>query len=100
MVAVSDGDQAIAHLQAEKFDAMLFGTSVPGRWTGIDLYRWVAANLPGAEKNIILATSEVRDTQTHSFLQQTCIPCIVKPFQVADLIAVTRPLLTRSSEAN
>ncbi|MBZ5628174.1 MAG: GAF domain-containing protein [Acidobacteriia bacterium] len=96
VVAVSDGDQAIERLQAEKFDAMLFGVSLPGRWTGIDLYRWVAANLPGAEKSVILATSEIRDSQTRSFLAQACIPCIVKPFQVADLIAVTRPLLTRS----
>ncbi len=100
VVAVCSGDQAIQHLKIERFDAMLFGVNMPGPWTGIDLYRWVAANLPGTEKNIILATSNIRDSQTRSFLQQARVPCIEKPFQVADLIAVARSLLNRPRSAS
>ncbi len=99
VVAVASGDQAIQHLQVERFDAMLFGVSMPGRWSGIDLYRWVAANLPGSEKNIILATSNIVDRQTRTFLKQVRVPCIAKPFQVVDLIAVTRSMLSRSEGA-
>jgi hypothetical protein len=68
---------------------------MPGLWTGMDLYRWVAANLPGAEKNIILTISGVTDGETDSFCKQGHVPCIVKPFQVADLIAVTQSVLSR-----
>ena len=63
------------------------------------LYRWVAANLPGAEKNIIFTISDGRDSETGSFCKQESVPCIVKPFQVADLIAATRSLLSRSEKA-
>jgi DNA-binding response OmpR family regulator len=65
----------------------------------MDLYRWVAANLPGAEKSIILAISDSESSQTRAFLEQARVPSIVKPFRVADLIAVTRSLLARSPGA-
>ena len=99
VVAVSSGEQAIQRLQQEKFDAMLVDSAMPGGWSGMDLYRWVAANLPGAEKNIIFTISDIRDSETGSFCQQGSVPCIVKPFQVADLIAATRSLLSRSEKA-
>ena len=99
VVAVSSGEQAIQRLQQEKFDAMLVDSAMPGGWTGMDLYRWVAANLPGAEKNIIFTISDIRESETGSFCQQGSVPCIVKPFQVADLIAATRSLLSRPEKA-
>jgi PAS domain S-box-containing protein len=99
VVAVSSGEQAIQRLRQEKFDAVLVDSTMPGGWTGMDLYRWVAANLPGAEKNIIFTISDIRDSETGSFCKQGRVPCIVKPFQVADLIAATRSLLSRSEKA-
>ena len=39
------------------------------------------------------------DNETGSFCKQGSVPCIVKPFQVADLIAATRALLSRSEKA-
>jgi PAS domain S-box-containing protein len=98
VVAVSSGEQAIQRLQQEKFDAMLVDSAMPGGWTGMDLYRWVAANLPGAEKNIIFTISDITG-ETGSFCKQGSVPCIVKPFQVADLIAATRSLLSRPEKA-
>ena len=99
VVAVSSGEQAIERLQQEKFDAVLVNAAMPGGWSGMDLYRWVAANLPGTEKNIIFTISDSSDSETGSFCQQGNVPCIVKPFQVADLIAATRTLLSRSEKA-
>ncbi len=99
VVAVSSGEQAMRRLRQEKFDAVLVDSAMPGGWTGIDLYRWVAATFPGAEKNIILAVSNIRDGETRAFLKQARVPWIEKPFQVADLIAVARPLLSRSQTA-
>jgi two-component system NtrC family sensor kinase len=99
VVAVSSGEQAIQRLRQEKFDAMLVDSALSGGWTGMDFHRWVAANLPGAEKNIIFTISDIRDSETGSFCKQGSVPCIVKPFQVADLIAATRSLLSRSEKA-
>ncbi|MGZ7030050.1 MAG: hybrid sensor histidine kinase/response regulator, partial [Terriglobales bacterium] len=94
VVAISSGEQAMERLQNEKFDAVLVDSAMPGGSTGIDLYRWVAVNLPGQEKNIILAVSNIRDVETRRFLAETLMPHIEKPFQVADLISIARPLLT------
>jgi PAS domain S-box-containing protein len=99
VVAVSSGEQAIQRLRQEKFNAMLVDSAMSGGWTGIDLYRWVAANLPGAEKNIIFTISDIRDSRSGSFCEQESVPCVVKPFQVADLIAATRSLLSPSEKA-
>jgi two-component system NtrC family sensor kinase len=99
VVAVSSGEQAIQRLQQEKFDAMLVDSAMPDGWTGMDLYRWVAANLPGAEKNIIFTISDIRESESGSLCQPGSVPCLVKPFQVADLIAVTRPLLSGTEKA-
>jgi len=99
VVAVSSGEQAIQRLRQEKFDAMLVDSAMPGGWSGMELYRWVAANLPGAEKNIIFTISDSRDSETGSFCKQESVSCIVKPFQVADLIAATRSLLSRPEKA-
>jgi two-component system NtrC family sensor kinase len=99
VVAVSSGEQAFARLQSEKFDAVLVDSAMPGGRTGIELYRWIACNLPGQEKNIILAVSNIRDVETQRFLAETLAPHIEKPFQVADLISIVRPLLTAARAA-
>jgi two-component system NtrC family sensor kinase len=99
VVAVTSGEQAIHRLQKEKFDAVLVDSAMPGGYTGIDLYRWVAANLPGQEQNIILAVSNIRDLETRRFLAEARVHHIEKPFQVADLISIARSLLTRAQEA-
>ena len=99
VVTVTSGEQAIQLLQKEKFDAVLVDSAMPGGYTGIDLYRWVAANLPGTEQNIILAVSNIRDLETRRFLAEARVPYIEKPFQVADLISITRSLLSRPQGA-
>jgi CheY-like chemotaxis protein len=99
VVAVSSGAQAIELLRQEQFDAVLVDSAMPGACTSIELYRWVAANRPGTEKNIIFTISDIRDTKTGAFVKQGGVPCIVKPFQVADLISATRLLLLRPRKA-
>ena len=99
VVTVTSGEQAIQLLQKDKFDAVLVDSAMPGGYTGIDLYRWVAANLPGTEQNIILAVSNIRDLETRRFLAEARVPYIEKPFQVADLISITRTLLSRPQGA-
>ncbi|MGZ4822282.1 MAG: GAF domain-containing protein [Terriglobales bacterium] len=99
VVAVTSGEQAIEQLREERFDVMLVDPAMPGNWSGMELYRWVADNFPGAEQNIIFTVSNIREEESGSVLNQGQVTCIVKPFQVAELIAATRTLLTRASKA-
>jgi DNA-binding response OmpR family regulator len=82
VVAVDNGDEAVAYLRSEEFDAILLDGKMPGRWDGPDIYRWVADNRPARH-----------------FLETTRCPCIVKPFEVKDLLALTRRLLRKVERA-
>ncbi len=99
VVAVSNGEEAIRRLEQDSFDLMLVDCDMPGRWNGPEIYRWLVANRPGAEANIILAGSSIRDLEVSSLVAQGRVACLKKPFQVTDLIAITRPLLGKARAA-
>ncbi len=102
VVAVGRGDEAIARLKQEPFDAIIVDTKMPGASSGVDLYHWIMDNRPSMKDRVIFTASNVRDPDTRAFLEQTGVPCIVKPFEVADLIAMTRRISqkTRTAEAS
>jgi len=97
VVTRMSGEEAVALLQTETFDAMIIDGKMPGAWTGVDLYQWVAENRPGMERSILFAISNFGDTDIRRFIEEKKIPCIVKPFEVGDLIAITRRLLKKSN---
>ncbi|HSE48383.1 MAG TPA: PAS domain S-box protein [Terriglobales bacterium] len=96
VVTRMSGEEAVALLQSETFDAMIIDGKMPGGWTGMDVYQWVAENRPGLERSILFAISNFGDTDIRRFIEDKKIPCIVKPFEVDDLIAITRRLLKKS----
>jgi two-component system NtrC family sensor kinase len=96
VVAVDNGDEAVASLRTEDFDAILLDGKMPGRWDGPDIYRWVAENRPALERHILLTVSDLSDAKIRHFLETTRCPCIVKPFEVKDLLALTRRLLRKA----
>jgi len=99
VVAVDSGDEAIACLGAEEFDAILLDGKMPGRWDGPDIYRWVEENRPAMTQRVLLAVSDMSDAKIRRFLETSRCPCIVKPFEVKDLIALTRRLLQKRERA-
>ncbi|MBI2678774.1 MAG: GAF domain-containing protein [Candidatus Koribacter versatilis] len=96
VVSRMSGEEAIALLQAESFDAIIIDGKMPGGWTGMDVYQWIAENRPGLERCIMFAISNFGDSDIRRFIEEKKVPCIVKPFEVADLIAITRRLLKKS----
>jgi two-component system NtrC family sensor kinase len=96
VVTRMSGEEAVALLQSDTFDAMIIDGKMPGGWTGPDVYQWVAENRPGMERSILFAISNFGDTDIRRFIEEKKIPCIVKPFEVGDLIAITRRLLKKS----
>lgn len=94
--ALATGEQAIAALQAHSYDAVIIDGKMPGGWSGVDIYLWVAENRPGLERCILFAISNFGDNDIRQFIEERKVPCIVKPFEVADLVAMAGRLLKKS----
>jgi two-component system NtrC family sensor kinase len=94
VVAVSSGQQAIELLQTEDFDALVIDGKMPGL-DGPDVYQWIAQNRPGLERRVLLSVSDISDPDLRKFIRDFGVRCIVKPFQVPDLISMMRRILER-----
>ncbi|HWR36855.1 MAG TPA: GAF domain-containing protein [Clostridia bacterium] len=99
VVAVTGGEEAIARLQSDVFDAILIDGKMPGGWTAPDIYRWVRDNRPGMERRIIVTMSHASDGEMRAFLDEHDVPCIVKPFEVTDLLAIVRRVAQKAKAA-
>jgi PAS domain S-box-containing protein len=93
VLACADAEDAISRLRDEHFDAIIVDGKMPGRLGGFEVYAWLRSNRPGMEKNVVLAVSNVNDPEMRRFIEETGVLCLPKPFDVSDLIAVTRRLL-------
>ena len=100
VVALSSGDEALARLELEKFDAVVLDTSMPGRWSGMEIYRWIAANRPGAERNIVFACSNITEAGVRKLADQERIPCLTKPFQADDLVQILQSVVAQQRAAS
>jgi PAS domain S-box-containing protein len=88
-----------AQLLRESFDAIIVNGKMHGGWSIPELHRWLAEKLPGMEKRLLLTFSTVADAETRAFLLENNLPSLVKPFEVADLIAQARLLLQKTHTA-
>jgi signal transduction histidine kinase/ActR/RegA family two-component response regulator len=95
VVTLSSGDEALARLELEEFDAVVLDTSMPGRWSGPDIYRWIASNRPGAERNIVLACSDITEAGVRSLIDGKHVRCLTKPFQAQDLVEVLQAVIAQ-----
>ena len=87
-------------LQSEQFDAVIMNGKMPGEWNAKESYSWVKANCPGMEGHILFTfASGVEPADGRTFLQGNNVPYLVKPFEVAELIAQTRRLLQKVQAA-
>ena len=93
VVTLMNAEDVRAHLLAESFDAVIINGKLPGGWTVQDINSWIADKCPGLEKHFLFTFSGGIEPEVNDFLQQHNLPFLVKPFEVADLIAQTRRLL-------
>ncbi|MGH9651702.1 MAG: hybrid sensor histidine kinase/response regulator, partial [Terriglobales bacterium] len=83
VVTAARGEEAMARLQKESFDAVVLDSTLPGAASGIEMYHWVRENHPGMEKNIIMTFStDVSEGKSRRFIQETGVQRLVKPFEV------------------
>jgi two-component system NtrC family sensor kinase len=100
VVTLMSGEEVKSRLAQESFDALIINGKMPGGWTIPEVYRWIERNAPGMEKRILFTFSSVAEPEIRSFLQEKSVPSLVKPFEVADLIAQTRRLLPKTQAAS
>ena len=96
VVATPSGAEAVGRLQDEEFDAVFLASKVPGEWSSEDVYRWIERSRPSLLPKTVLVLCNVSDSGVRAFVDATKVLCLVKPFEVADLLAAARRVLRRA----
>ncbi|HEV2989530.1 MAG TPA: hypothetical protein VG759_13900, partial [Candidatus Angelobacter sp.] len=61
--------------------------------TSEDIYRWMQKYHPDQITKTVLVLSNISDPGVRVFVDATKIMCLVKPFEVPDLLALVRRVL-------
>jgi CheY-like chemotaxis protein len=96
VVAVSDGDQAIARLDAEPPDIVLADVGMPGR-TGYDVAQHVKQSPALAHIPVVLLTGAFEPVDQAKAAAVGCDAVLAKPFDPQLVIGRVRELLGRSA---
>ena len=99
VVTLMSGEDMKSRLLSETFDAIIMNGKMPGGWCAQEAYRWVMENCPTLEKHMLFTFSSVLEPEIRSCLQEKNLPYLVKPFEVADLIAQARRLSQKALAA-
>jgi two-component system NtrC family sensor kinase len=99
VTTLMNSDEVQARLREGNFEALIINGRMPGGWNASDVHRWLKENCPGMEKQVLFTFSTVADADTRRFLQDNNVPCLVKPFEVADLISQARRLMQKTQAA-
>jgi DNA-binding response OmpR family regulator len=100
VVAVTTGAEAVDYLKQEDFDVLLLDSKIPGSLSSEDAFHWMEQHRPELVPRTVLVLSNVSDPSVRAFVDATKIFCLVKPFEVSDLLAVARRVLRRVKAAS
>ena len=100
VVTVCSGAEAVECLKNDDFDILLLDSKIPGTWSSQEVFHWMEQNRPELVPRTVFVLSNVSDPGVRSFVDATKIFCLVKPFEVSDLLAVTRRVLRRVRAAS
>jgi CheY-like chemotaxis protein len=100
VVTALSGAEAIARLEEQDFEAVLLDSKIPGDLSSEDVYHWIENNRTELTSRTVLVLSNLSDPGVRLFVDATRILCLVKPFEVADLLAMTRRVLRRARAAS
>lgn len=97
-------EEVKTRLLSEAYDALILNGKMPGEWNARESYAWIKSNCPAIDGHVLFTFSGGIDadnaqSDARRFLQENNIPYLVKPFEVAELIAQTRKLLPKAQAA-
>jgi two-component system NtrC family sensor kinase len=100
VITARNSEDVKTRLLSEHFDAVIMNGKMPGEWNAKESYTWLKTNCPGMEAHVLFTFSNgVEPADGRAFLQENSVPYLVKPFEVAELIAQTRRLLQKEQAA-
>jgi two-component system NtrC family sensor kinase len=89
---VQDGRVAIEAVNKNHYDLCVSDIRLPGI-TGIQLYEHLKTHHRQLSLHTIFITGDTMNANIQLFLQESGLPCLVKPFTPEDLIANVKKLL-------
>jgi len=96
----SSGAAAVDYLKEEDFDVLFLDSKIPGTWSSEEVYHWMEEHRPELLPRTVFVLSNVSDPTVRAFIDATKVFCLVKPFEVSDLLAITRRVLRRVKAAH
>ena len=89
---VQDGRSAVEAANKNKYDICVSDIRLPGL-TGIQMFELIKANNPQLALHMIFITGDTMNPSIQQFLQESGMPCLVKPFTPSDLIAAVKVII-------
>ena len=100
VVTAKTSQDVKTRLLSEPFDALIMNGKMPGQWNAKESFQWLKENCSAMEGHVLYTFSNsVEQGEERAFLQENGVPYLVKPFEVAELIAQARKLLLKAQAA-
>ena len=100
VVTAKTSQDVKTRLLSEHFDALIMNGKMPGQWSAQESCQWLKENCAAMEGHVLFTFSDGGELiDERAFLQANNIPHLVKPFEVAELIAQARRLLQKAQAA-
>jgi len=98
VVTAKTSQDVKTRLLSEPFDALIMNGKLPGQWGARESYQWLRENCSAMEGHVLFTFANGPGDEK-AFLQESSVPYLVKPFEVAELIAQARKLLQKAQAA-
>jgi CheY-like chemotaxis protein len=89
-----DGAEAILKLSNKEYDLFIIDIWMP-EINGMELYEYISKQYPELLNRIIFASGDVLGRETRLFLEKVGRPFLLKPFDIGELIAMTREVVSK-----
>jgi PAS domain S-box-containing protein len=96
---VVHGGAALAKVRVQPYDLILSDIRMP-EVDGPSFYRELARRDPKLLPRLIFMTGDTLSASTRAFLEQTRVPCVRKPFTLAEIRAIVQRTLQALEEAS
>lgn len=93
VATLSSGEDTIALLSRESFDVIFLDSKIAGPMNSEEVFKWIQQSRPDLAPRTVLMLANSSDTDVRVFVYSSKILCLVKPFEVSDLLGVVRRVL-------
>lgn len=100
VIAVAGVEEAQRIVRETELDLIVSDVRLPGGQSGIDLYRWVAAEQPHLRKRFLFVTGDVADPELARLIDLDADRVLHKPFLRTEYLERVTSLLALAEEAS